>query len=60
MAQNDDNTVSYDLIMQYDFWKMRTENLGNCIELLDFSTSCDEFVGVTSNMTICVWNISAE
>jgi hypothetical protein len=58
LTQNDDNTVSYDLVMHYDFWKLRQENLGSCIETLDFTTSCDEFIGVTSNMTVIMCKIN--
>jgi hypothetical protein len=43
--------------MQFDFWRLRKEKLGRWIEDLDFTTSCDEFIGVTSNMNIAVWTI---
>ena len=49
--------VYYDKVYEFDFYRMKALGLGASMTNLDFSMSCEEFVGITNRSCVAIWSI---
>jgi hypothetical protein len=53
LAQTEEQSITYDEVYRYDFWRLRRQGLGETIDKIDFTMSCKEFIGLTSKGAVC-------
>ena len=59
LALDESDKVIFDLFYSFDFYKLKKLELGTSIMNLDFSQSCEEYVGVTNTWNIAIFSIKS-